>query len=57
MIIERVERLTGLDHHVIRHINDIVDAADPDLFQCQPKPVRARADLQVADNAGDVARA
>ena len=33
MIIERVQRLADFQHHKIRDIHDVVDAADADFFQ------------------------
>ena len=33
MIIKRVQRLADFEHHVIRHVHDVVDAADADFFQ------------------------
>ena len=45
MIIERVQRLADFQHHVIRHVHHVVDAADADLLQRRAQPVRAGTDL------------
>src|SRR5262249_29459760 len=44
-------------HHVIGHVDNVVDAANADLFQGASKPVRARPDLDSLNNARHVARA
>ena len=56
MIIERVQRLADLQHHVVRHVHDVVDAADADLLQRVAQPVRAGANLHAVHHARRVAR-
>ena len=57
MVIERVQRLADLQHHVIRDVHDVVDAADADFLQRVPQPIRARRRLSRLDDARGVARA
>ena len=33
MIIERVQRLPGFEHDIIRHIHDVVDASNANFFE------------------------
>ena len=57
MVVERVQRLAGLEHHVIGHIDDVVDAADADPLERVAQPTRAGADRHAANDARVVARA
>ena len=57
MIIERVQRLAGFEHDVIRHVHDVVDAADADFFQRRAQPIRAGPNLHAFDDARRVTRA
>ena len=56
MIIERVQRLAGLEHHIVRHIDNIVDAPDANQFKCVAQPGRAGANLHAANDARVVTR-
>ena len=57
MIIECVQRLAAFEHHVIRDVHDVADAADADFFQ---SAVRSQSGLgptfTFADDARRVAR-
>ena len=57
MKIERVQRLAGLEHHVVCDIDDVVDAADADPLERVAQPTRTGADLHAANDARVVARA
>ncbi len=57
MIVERVQRLADLHHHVVGDIHHVVDAAQPDPFQGGSEPARAGADLDPLDHARGVAGA
>ena len=57
VVVERVQRLAGLEHHIVGDIHHVADAAHPHLLEGGPEPVRARADLDALDDAGHVARA
>ena len=52
--IERVQRLAHLEHDVIRHVDHVVDRAQSHRLQSANHPIRARADFDVADDAGRV---
>ena len=57
MEVERVQRLAGLEHHVVCDIDDVIDAADADSFERVAQPARAGADRHAANDARVVARA
>jgi hypothetical protein len=54
LVVEGVEGLAGLEHHVIGDVDHIVDAAQPDFFEGRLQPVRAGADFDAANDAGGV---
>ena len=43
--IKGVQRLPRLQHHVVRHIHHVVDAAQTHLLEGRTQPRRARSDL------------
>src|SRR6185369_6844325 len=55
MIVERMQRLADFEHDVVGDVDNVVDAADADLFQSGPQPIRAGPDLYAFDDAGGVA--
>ena len=57
MVIEAVQRLAGLQHHIIGRVHHVVDAPNADFLQDRAQPVRAGADAYAAHHAGDIARA
>ena len=57
MIVKRMQRLAGLKHDVVGHVDDIVDATDANHLECVAQPVRTGANLHAAYDAGVVARA
>ncbi len=57
MVVERVQRLAGLKHHVVGHVNDVVDAADTNPLERVAQPTRTGADLHAANDSGIVTRA
>ena len=56
-IVEGVERLAGLEHHVVRDVDDVVDAAETDLLERGAQPIGAGPDLHALHDASGVARA
>ena len=52
--IKGMERLTALEHHVVRHVDDIVHALDAHRRQPVDEPLRARADPDAPDHAGRI---
>ena len=57
VVVERVQRLASLEHHVVCDIDDVIDAADADSFERVAEPARAGADRHAAKDARVVARA
>jgi hypothetical protein len=57
VIIKRVQRLADFEHHVIRHVHDVVDAADADFFQRASEANPGWPDFHAFDDAGGVTRA
>ena len=55
MEVERVQRLAGLEHHVVCDIDDVIDAADADSFKRVAQPARAGADRHAANDARVIA--
>ena len=55
--VERVQRMAGLQHHVVGDVDQVRDRAHPARGQAHAHRERARADLQAGDDARDVARA
>ena len=55
--IERVQRLSQLEQHVVRHIHDVVDRILPDRFEPLPQPVRRRLHFYSAEHARGVSPA
>ena len=52
-----MQRLAELHHDVVRHVDHIVDRAQPDALERLLQPLRRRADLHVADQPPGVAAA
>ncbi len=55
-VVERVQRLAGFDHHVVRDVDDVADAADADGGEPAGEPGGRGADGDVREGR-DVARA
>lgn len=55
--IERVQRLAELEHHEVRHVDDVVDAAHPCGFELVDDPLGRRRHAHAAHDAGRVTRA
>ncbi len=55
--IESVNRLAGLEHHEIAHVDHVVDRAQPNRLQALLQPGRTGADLHAGDQVGGVERA
>ena len=47
--IERVHRLTELEHHVVGHVDDVVDGPDTSRLESLGQPARGRADTNIED--------
>ncbi len=56
-VVERVQRLAALHHHVVRNIDDVVDRRDADRRQAVHQPIGTGTDADAANHAGRVARA
>ncbi len=54
--IKGVQGLTGFHEHEVRHIHNVVDAAQADGFQGLPQPVRRGPHFHVANDTGGVIR-
>ena len=50
--IERVERLSAFQHHVVRHVDHIADDGDAQGRQTLRQPIRTGTDLDAPDQAG-----
>ena len=57
LVVERVQRAAECEHHVVRHVDDVRDRADAGCTEARLEPERRLADLDVAEQAADVARA
>ena len=55
--VEGVQRLAEQEQDVVRHVDDVVDGALSDGSEALDHPVRRRAHLHAADDAGGIARA
>ena len=55
--VERVQRLAGQEHHVVRDVDDVRDRALAGGGQARLEPRRRRADLHVLEHARGEARA
>ena len=49
-----MERLTEIEHDIVRRVDDIVDASLPHRFERLHEPLGRRADGDPANIAGDV---
>src|SRR5262249_22059492 len=47
--IERMRRLTQLQHHEIGNVDDVVDGANPDALNLHAQPLRARTHSHLLD--------
>ena len=57
LVVEGVQRLAHLQHHVVRYVDDVVDRPHPYRQQPLLHPLRRLADLHALDDGADVARA
>src|SRR5581483_193158 len=57
VIIEGVQRLAGFEHHVVRDVHDVADAADTDFFERRAEPIGTGANLHAPNYTGGVPRA
>ena len=57
LVVEGMEGLARLEHHVIGDIDHIVDAAEPNLFESRFQPGRAGSDFNAPNDAGGVSGA
>ena len=55
MVVEGVQRLAGLEHHVVGDVDNVVDAANADPLECVAQPARAGANRHAANDARVVA--
>ncbi len=56
-VVEGVERLAALHHHVVRHVDEVVDGPHADRFEPRGQPRGARPHPDAADDPGGVERA
>src|SRR2546425_8169377 len=57
VIIERMEWLTHFEHHIIRDIDNIVDAADTDFLQHRTQPAGTGTNFDIFDYTRLISRA
>ena len=57
IVIVSVHRLTELDHHEVRHVDDIIDRSDPRAFQSFLHPRRRRRELYISQHPRGESRA
>src|SRR5207302_4403384 len=57
VVIESVERVAKLEHHVIRNIDDVADAGDAGSFKAVLQPFWRRLNLYVSNDASGEAAA
>ena len=55
MKIESMQWLSGLEHHKVGHVHDIIDAADTNFLEGAAQPIRAGPNSDAANDAGRVA--
>ena len=56
MVVERMQRLSNLEHDEVRHIDHVADTADANLFQGGTQPLRARSNLHAFYNPRRITR-
>ena len=54
--IERMQRLSELDHHVVGHIDHVVERAHPAQFKAPPDQYGRRSDLDLRHRQRRIAR-
>src|SRR5258708_11303710 len=57
VVIERVQRVAEVEHHVIRNIDDVADAGDAGSFEAVFQPFWGRLNLDVSNDTGGEAPA
>ena len=55
--VERMQRLTALEHDVVRSVNDVVDRLDANCKKPFLQPIRAWSDLGAANDTSNIPRA
>ena len=56
-VVERMQRLTQFEHHVVGRVDDVVERAHPAKFKPAPEPRRRRPNLDSGHRERGIARA